>query len=317
MYASAFFEEDEDEQVETSSAMPNGSEGFQIQIPPFVSDTNGGAVSSTSQVTNADNVDDQGDYTEMDVLCEKGGRANHHMGNRVFLRLVQRNKSHYRQMVLRRDRDMLIQSILQAIQQSGGRFRRLDKESCQWHTVDLLCAYRKIRQALREPDRVVDMAAVVANETSSMKLEDEDADDKKPAAQGERSEKHAPSKTKGAPLSVQRSDILGFDPETPEPLPSGEAPDSLKRPAWQGQYSRSLKAPPPSVEPFKLDDQVPLSLPLSPLKRRQSSRQSFSASVEDLLEREDSMELTDLMGVVPTERERPWGGKFCDHSAKH
>jgi hypothetical protein len=321
MYASAFFDEDEDEQIDDSSAMPNDSPSFHINIPPFVStdkqhDTtvNQGTASATVQNTATDNVDNQGDYTEMDVLCEKGGRANNHMGNRVFLRLVQRNKSHYRQMIIRRDRDMLIQSILQAIQQSGGRFRRFDKDTSQWQTVDMLSAYRKIRQALREPDRTVHKASVVANESSSAKLKEEDVEDKKPAALEKKVEKHVPSKIKGAPLSVKRSDVLGFDPETPEPLPSGEEPGSLQHATWQGQYSRSLKDPPQSSEPFPVNGQGPLvGLPVTPLQRRQSSRQSFSESVEDLLEREDSMELSELMGDAPGNRERPWGSKFRDH----
>lgn len=112
-------------------------------------------------------VTDETSYTDFDVLCEKGGRANQHMGNRVFLRVIQRNKEHYRALSKKQDKDKLIQSILLAIQQNGGRFRqRVGPASSEWQTVPWERAYQKVRQALREPDNKVHKTAVAANEAA-------------------------------------------------------------------------------------------------------------------------------------------------------
>lgn len=126
---------------------------------------------------------DDGGYTDLDVLCEKGGRANQHMGNRVFLRLVQLNKEVYRKLIKKQDKDFLIQSIVLAIQQNGGRFRqRSSPSSAIWQTVSWERCYQKARQALREPDRKAHKAAVVANEAAAAKQAMNKQQERKPAA---------------------------------------------------------------------------------------------------------------------------------------
>jgi hypothetical protein len=106
-------------------------------------------------------------YTERDILCGKGGRVNHHAGNRVFLRLVQRNKDHYRRLEKKASKDMVIRSILLSLQQNGRRFRQWNTEIGQWKTISWERAYNKVRQALREPDRIVHKAAILANEMAA------------------------------------------------------------------------------------------------------------------------------------------------------
>ena len=115
----------------------------------------------------ADEYDD-GCYTDRDILCEKGGRANQHAGNRVFLRLVQRNKENYQQIAHNKAaKDMVIQSILLALQRNGARFRqRCDDGSGNWTTVSWERSYTKVRQALREKDGIVHKAAFLANKMS-------------------------------------------------------------------------------------------------------------------------------------------------------
>ena len=108
-------------------------------------------------------------YTDRDILLGKGGRANNHMGNRVFLRLVQLNKQQFREMTTRQ-KDILIQSILMAIQQNGGRFRqRKTASSAEWETAPWEKAFNKCKQALREIDRKTHKSAVAANEAADAK----------------------------------------------------------------------------------------------------------------------------------------------------
>eukprot|EP00977_Amphora_coffeiformis_P020030 scaffold7808_cov184-Amphora_coffeaeformis.AAC.9 len=141
-------------------------------------DTVTAAIATTTDATTAT----EAPYSDWDVLCEKGGRANQHAGNRVFLRLIQRNKALYRTLSIKQDRDLLIQSILLAIHQNGGRFRQRATEASassglgnsnssnqkkeEWQTVTWDRAYQKARQALREPDRNTHKAAVAANQAA-------------------------------------------------------------------------------------------------------------------------------------------------------
>lgn len=130
-----------------------------------------------SSPTNGENAP----YTGVDILCEKGGRANHHPGNRVFLRLIRCNREAYRKLATKQDRDALIRSILLSIQRNGGRFvqrvvpssstlrsnnKNTQVEEEEWDTVSWKRAYQKVRQAVREPDHKVHKSAAVANDVT-------------------------------------------------------------------------------------------------------------------------------------------------------
>jgi hypothetical protein len=92
-------------------------------------------------------------YTKRDILFGRGGLANKHFGNKVYRRLIKHNKDLYRRLKSNQKRELLVKSILLAVESQGGRFLKADKATGTWHPVDMKEAQRKICQALREPER--------------------------------------------------------------------------------------------------------------------------------------------------------------------
>jgi hypothetical protein len=93
-------------------------------------------------------------YGDRDVLMGRGGSVNKHAGNRVYLRLIERNKDLYKTLS-KEDKRLLTISILQALKNLGARFLQKKFESSEtWYEVtdsDVLC---KISQAIREYKKV-------------------------------------------------------------------------------------------------------------------------------------------------------------------
>jgi hypothetical protein len=109
---------------------------------PSSSDTAGAAIRAV------------GSYTKIDILSGRGGLANKHFGNRVFRRLVKHNKDLYRRLKSKRKQELLVQSILLAVEAHGARFLRENKASGSWYQIEEKDVRTKVCQALREPDRM-------------------------------------------------------------------------------------------------------------------------------------------------------------------
>jgi len=93
---------------------------------------------------------------EYDVLCGRGGLANNHPGNRLFRRIIKENKEIYQELSENAVRkQILVSSIIKAIQHHGGRFLRR-KVNGNWSEITLKEARAKASQALREQDTAVD-----------------------------------------------------------------------------------------------------------------------------------------------------------------
>jgi hypothetical protein len=100
---------------------------------------------------------------QMDVLCGRGGGINKHVGNRMYRRVVEYNKSMYRH-VPKRHRMLVSQSIVQTILNEGGRFLQADgsSSSSRWKEIPFRRAVQKTSQALRE--RVEDESSSAASD---------------------------------------------------------------------------------------------------------------------------------------------------------
>lgn len=95
-----------------------------------------------------------GEPTDKDVLCGRGGLINQHKGNVVYRRIVEYNKTVYKQ-VPKRHRILVPQSIVQTICRDGGRFLQPADENgtTVWTEVPFARATQKTSQALRERSR--------------------------------------------------------------------------------------------------------------------------------------------------------------------
>ena len=86
-----------------------------------------------------------------DVLCERGGSTNWHVGNTNFRDLVSGNKALYVTLT-KRQKIMVARSIVQAIRSQNlpGRFLQKDAGTGLWFDIGRPRALEKTSQALRE-----------------------------------------------------------------------------------------------------------------------------------------------------------------------
>lgn len=88
--------------------------------------------------------------TTDDVLLGRGGRSNHHGGNKRYRAEVENLKEWYSTLEDKDDKTDLSQCLIESVHSYGGRFLELDKEADRWYQVPNLVARRKASQALRE-----------------------------------------------------------------------------------------------------------------------------------------------------------------------
>jgi hypothetical protein len=92
-----------------------------------------------------------GKPTEVDVLCGRGGRTNHHPGNIYYLQMKEDIQERYLA-ASKEEKTAISQELVDAIHCRGGRFLKLDERSNhhQWYEIDNRTARKKASQTLRE-----------------------------------------------------------------------------------------------------------------------------------------------------------------------
>lgn len=103
--------------------------------------------------------------TENDILCGRGGLSNKHPGNILFRRLVRVNKPIYRRTISSDYKQLLVTSIITAIQRHKRRFVR--KQGGAWVEISHREACLKTSQALREQDALSDSSETTSYISSS------------------------------------------------------------------------------------------------------------------------------------------------------
>lgn len=89
---------------------------------------------------------------EWDVLCGRGGESNNFVGNKKYRRVVNERKDAYRNIPLKRRKvkTAFVRSIVQHVNNCGGRFVDMDEQSGRYYVVTMEKARKKTSQALRE-----------------------------------------------------------------------------------------------------------------------------------------------------------------------
>lgn len=90
------------------------------------------------------------EYTDIDVLFGRGGRGNHHKGNKQYRSLVNSHKQQYRKTKDKQAKTAIARSIVHKINSTGGRFLMYNKAKSKWMEVPSVRARTKVSQALRE-----------------------------------------------------------------------------------------------------------------------------------------------------------------------
>lgn len=86
----------------------------------------------------------------LDVLCGQGGQSNRHPGNQYYRHLVLNMNEKYQIMRCINAKKDLSMEIVQQIQESGGRFIKIDEGCGKFYVLALAEARKKTSQALRE-----------------------------------------------------------------------------------------------------------------------------------------------------------------------
>ena len=87
--------------------------------------------------------------TDADVLCGRGGRTNHHPGNKLYLRLKEEIQDRYLA-ASKNDKTAISQELVDGIHKRGGRFLEQDDATGDWFEITAVKARKKASQTLRE-----------------------------------------------------------------------------------------------------------------------------------------------------------------------
>lgn len=97
--------------------------------------------------------------SEVDVLLGRGGKSNHHAGNKRYREEVENFRPLYATLTTDQEKTEMSQILVDTIEKTGGRFLEEDKikdeqsgktTSLGWYVVPNIVARRKASQALRE-----------------------------------------------------------------------------------------------------------------------------------------------------------------------
>uniref|UniRef100_A0A7S4IST0 DUF6824 domain-containing protein n=2 Tax=Odontella aurita TaxID=265563 RepID=A0A7S4IST0_9STRA len=96
--------------------------------------------------------------SQHDVLLGRGGKSNHHPGNKRYREEVENFRPLYATLITDEEKTSMSQALVDVMEQMGGRFLEEDKvkdtdgknQSQGWYVVPNIVARRKASQALRE-----------------------------------------------------------------------------------------------------------------------------------------------------------------------
>merc|ERR1712032_421923 len=88
--------------------------------------------------------------TDLDVLCGRGGRSNHHTGNKRYRQVISDMKMTYKNTDKKLQKTDLSCTVVDHVCKYGGRFVKKEEDSGRYFLLTRAEARRKTSQALRE-----------------------------------------------------------------------------------------------------------------------------------------------------------------------
>ena len=93
----------------------------------------------------------EADIRKKDILCARGGKSNHHVGNKWYRDVINRTRPQYHDESLnKRQKTDMSKGVVDYIHEQGGRFLKGNKRSKGWVVMSHAEARRKVAQLLRE-----------------------------------------------------------------------------------------------------------------------------------------------------------------------
>jgi hypothetical protein len=90
------------------------------------------------------------EVNDSDILCGRGGKSNHHPGNKRYRQVVSEMKTMYRSTEAKTVKTDLSRAIVDHVCSYGGRFVKKDEKTGQYYLLSKAEARKKTSQALRE-----------------------------------------------------------------------------------------------------------------------------------------------------------------------
>mmetsp|Transcript_3338 Transcript_3338/g.4980 ORF Transcript_3338/g.4980 Transcript_3338/m.4980 type:complete len:264 (+) Transcript_3338:89-880(+) len=92
----------------------------------------------------------EAEITDMDVICERGGKSNRHDGTKRYRGMIEKYKPEYQSLTAKTAKTNLSRKIIFQIQKDGGRFLKKDEQSGQYFVLSPVETTKKVSQAMRE-----------------------------------------------------------------------------------------------------------------------------------------------------------------------
>jgi len=90
------------------------------------------------------------EITDRDVICERGGKSNRHVGTKQYRGMIERFKPQYQSLTAKTAKTNLSRKIISQIQENGGRFLKKYEKSQQYFVLSPVETTKKVSQAMRE-----------------------------------------------------------------------------------------------------------------------------------------------------------------------
>jgi len=87
---------------------------------------------------------------DFDILLGRGKTSFNHVGNRRFRVFIEIHLQRYMDAQSRMEKTLVVNSVVEAIQDGGGRFLKQDTKTKKWHKVSAKMAREKVGHALRD-----------------------------------------------------------------------------------------------------------------------------------------------------------------------
>lgn len=89
-----------------------------------------------------------------DILCGRGGKTNHHEGNKRYRQVISKVKASYKKIDEKAAKTNMAHAIVNHVLAYGGRFLKLDENKQKYYILSVTEGRKKTSQALRESKEV-------------------------------------------------------------------------------------------------------------------------------------------------------------------
>lgn len=104
---------------------------------------------ASADATTNDQQDNDLVPNEMDIVCGRDKRAQHHAGNKRFRKVIQSYRDRYRAATRRTEKTAVTVEIIQLMRRQGARFLKFDESHGIWMNVSEADIHEKVAHALR------------------------------------------------------------------------------------------------------------------------------------------------------------------------